>query len=337
MKKFIIKKNEDGISLNKYLKKIFVNMPLSTYNKLLRKKYFEINNKKASGKEELHENDVINVFLSDETFEKFIDKKSTKKNNLSYSDRKLKHDTNKKNIIDIKNNIVYEDDNVIIYDKEEGLLSQGDKTNDVSVNTILNGYLKTDENRGKFVPSAINRLDRNTRGIIIFAKTYIAAKTISQMIKSRNVEKHYIAVVNGIIKKNSDRLVNLLKKDEKNNKVTLKEYKENVPDGYSKVELEYKVVKKYKNATLVDINLITGKSHQIRAQFSFIGHPLIADKKYMNYDLYKENVEEYGEKTQRLICYKIKFGIFDEDKLKNLDNKEFKIDYKTFIDEDKYK
>ena len=311
MKSIKITKNEEGITLNKYLKKIFKGMPNSLLQKLIRKNYFEINDKKSNGKEILNAYDSVSIYLSDDTFDKFYEKKEHKP---------LDNSIKKDNYIE---RIIYEDDNIIIFNKPVGMLSQGDKSNDESVNTILNKYLRT--KNSSFKPSVVNRLDRNTEGLIIFAKTYIAAKEISKMIKENDIEKRYKATVNGLILDNNGELVNLFKKDEKNNKAIVKDYNGKVPDGYSLIRLNYKVIKRYKDATDIDIMLITGKSHQIRAQFSYIGHPLIADKKYMDIALYKRNVEEYGIKSQKLICYKIKFGTFENESLKKLSNNIFKI------------
>lgn len=283
----------------------------SLLNKLIRKKYFEVNGKKANGKEILYENDIVSMHLSDETFDKFfVD------NVEFYSNKDI-------DLLDIKNRIVYEDDNVIIFNKPVGMLSQGDKSGDLSVNTILNEYYVNTANI--FKPSVVNRLDRNTEGIIIFAKTYIAAKEISKMIKDGNIEKHYKATVNGILKNDNMTLTNLYKKDEKNNKAIIRDYNGKLLDGYSLVKLEYKVISRNKNSTDIDINLITGKSHQIRAQMAYIGHPLVCDRKYMDIDTYRKNVKDYKLKSQKLICYKIKFGKFENDLLKKLSNKMFKI------------
>ena len=140
------------------------------------------------------------------------------------------------------------------------------------------------------------------------------------MIKDNAIEKHYLALSNGILKKDSDNLINLLKKDEKTNKSIIKEYKGKVPSGYSKVELVYKVLKRYDDYTLLDIDLITGKSHQIR----------VCDKKYMDSDLYTKNLSSFKSKTQKLSCYRIKFASFIDDSLRHLSNKEFKINIKDF-------
>lgn len=312
MRSIKINKTEEGITLIKYLKKVFKSMPSSLLQKLLRKKYFEVNGKKASCSEVLNANDEILVFLADETFDKFYEKENTK--NVS----KIKSDK-----VDYKDRIIYEDENIIIFNKPVGMLSQGDKSGDESVNSVLNEYIGT--RNSSFKASTVNRLDRNTEGLIIFAKTYIAAKELSKMIKDDNVEKRYKATINGILEKDEGELVHLFKKNEKDNKAIIKEYKGKMIDGYSLIKLKYKVIKKYKNFEDVDIELITGKSHQIRAQFSYIGHPLISDKKYMDMGLYKKNVDEFGIKTQKLICYKLKFGRFENEALKELSNKTFKI------------
>lgn len=312
MKSIKLSKNEEGISLIKYLKKVFKTMPNSLLQKLLRKKYFNINTKKASGSEILKSGDVVDMHLSDETFNKFYIQDNTK------VERKIN-----KEKIDYLNRIVFEDDNVIIFNKPVGMLSQGDKSADESVNTILNKYLGNIKTT--FKPSVVNRLDRNTEGLIIFAKTYIAAKEISKMIKDNDIEKRYNALVNGILEKDTGDLINLYKKDENNNKAIIKEYNGKIINNFSLIHLKYKVIKRFKNTTKVDIELITGKSHQIRAQFSYIGHPLVCDKKYMDIDLYKDNVKEYGIKSHKLICYKIRFGKFENELMSNLSNKVFKI------------
>ena len=332
MKELIVKKNEEGLSLNKYLKKILAKMPLATYHKLLRKKYFEVNDIKAKGNEILNKGDHIKIYLSDDTYDNFVGSKTDKhKGTQTNANRKGESNrTNRKGELYEPQNIIYEDEQIILYNKPSGLLSQGDKSGDESVNTILNNYLGTKMKDVAFVPSVVNRLDRNTSGIIIFAKNYVAAREISKMIRDNGITKHYLALVNGVLKKDSDNLVNLLKKDEKTNKSIIKEYKGSVPNGYSKVELIYKVLKRYDDYTLLDIDLITGKSHQIRAQLSYIGHPIVGDKKYMDSDLYNKNFKDYNSKTQKLSCYRIKFGSFNETTLKHLSNKEFKININDF-------
>ncbi|MBO6134411.1 MAG: RluA family pseudouridine synthase [Lachnospiraceae bacterium] len=314
MRELIVTKKEEGMVLSKYLQKTFEKMPNSILYKLLRKKYFEIEDKKAKGNEILKEGDKIKVFLSDDTYDKFLKERDA----VEYDDRII-------NVKQIRDRIIYEDDNIIVYNKEIGLLSQSDNSKNLSVNSILNDYISSKRVETGFTPSIVNRLDRNTSGLIIFAKTYLAAKEISFMIKKRLIDKRYLAIVNGVMEKDHDILTQLLKKDENNNKVYIKDYKGKEEDNYTKVSLEYKAIKKYKDRSILDIKLITGKSHQIRAQLAHIGHPLIGDKKYMPIEMYKENVKKYGAKTQKLLCYKIKFGSFEDERLTYLNDKEIKL------------
>lgn len=304
-------KSEDGIKINKYLKKVLPSIPDSLLYKLFRKKYFKINDKVSKGTETIHVGDKIKLFLSDDTYKKYrkCEKAVVKesKSNKSFD----------------KNQIIYEDDNVIIFNKPVGLLSQGDTKDSISANSILCDYIKKEKNE-LFAGSIVNRLDRNTEGIIIFAKTYIASREISKMIKEGNLEKHYKTLVNGVVKKDEEMLTHLFKKDEKNNKAIIKETKSKI-DGYTEVKLIYKVIKRYKESTLLDINLLSGKSHQIRAQLAYIGYPIICDKKYMDSETYKKNVEKYKKVSQELTCYMIKFGKFDNEILDNISNKKFVI------------
>ena len=288
MKKLIVDKSESGIKLIKYLKNIFKDMPGNLLHKLVRKKYFKINGIVASGNETLNSGDEISVFLGDETFEKFLHKESSRKTDDGYS------------IDKIKNHIVYEDDNLIVFNKWAGLLSQDDGSRSASVNSVLNTYLTYDadvknekENDGdsfvhnayNYKPSVVNRLDRNTEGLIVFAKTYAFAREISKMISENKLEKRYKTVVNGIFDKDEGRLINLYKKDENKNIAIIKDIDERqgaAISDFTIVELKYKVLKEYDDTSLIDVELITGKSHQIRAQFAHIGHPIICDKKYMD-------------------------------------------------------
>lgn len=331
MKKLIVDKSESGIKLIKYLKNIFKDMPGNLLHKLVRKKYFKINGIVASGNETLNSGDEISVFLGDETFEKFLHKESSRKTDDGYS------------IDKIKNHIVYEDDNLIVFNKWAGLLSQDDGSGNASVNSVLNTYLIHDadvknekENDGdsfvhnayNYKPSVVNRLDRNTEGLIIFAKTYAFAREISKMISENKLEKRYKTVVNGILDKAEGTLVNLYKKDESKNIAIIKDIDERqgaAISDFTIVELKYKVLKEYDDTSLINVELITGKSHQIRAQFAHIGHPIICDKKYMDISLYDSNVKTFKSKHQKLICYKIRFSDFENDDLKYLSNKLFEI------------
>lgn len=340
MRSITIDKTEDGIKLHKYLKNIFKEMPNSLLQKLLRKKYFEINGKVADGSEILTVNDVLTIYLGDETFDKFF---TSKVNTDSNEGNKNKCDTKCQiSYEEIISHIVYEDDNLIVFNKWAGLLSQGDKSSDVSVNSLLNSYLaKQYENKEdnkhnnkvalyNFKPSVVNRLDRNTEGLILFAKSYIFAREISKVISDNKIDKHYKTIVNGIIENDEYTLVNLYKKDKKNNIAIIKDIdknteNENLSDGFSIVKLKHKVIDRNDDSTILDIKLITGKSHQIRAQLSHIGHPIICDKKYMDISLYNDNAKRYKRNSQVLVCYKMQFPHFENENLEYLSNKVFEI------------
>lgn len=338
MKELIVSKNEDGIRIDKYLKKIFTNITTNLLYKLIRKKYFKINDEKSNGSELLKAGDKIQVYLSDETFEKFIalDRDTIEGSSFAESVSKKdetsrsKKSTPKFDKNDIKNRIIYEDENVILFDKPVGLLSQSNEKNGVSVNSVLNDYIGKNTD-SIYRPSVVNRLDRNTSGIIIFAKTYIFSRAISSMIKNEEVDKYYIALVDGVVKKNELRLIHFLKKDKSINRVIVKEYDKNEKklDNYVRAELVYKVIKRYEDKTLLSIKLITGKTHQIRAQLAYIGYPIYGERKYkIKVRTFDERMTKSGNKDgyQKLMCYKIKFKNFENDSLKYLDNKSFEID-----------
>lgn len=349
MKKIIIDKSEDGIKFIKYLKNIFKEMPDSLIYKLIRKKYFKINGKIANTKDVLKTDDSIEVYLSEDTFNKFYNYKTK---SLENSVKK-----NKINIDEIKKNIVYEDNNLIIFNKWQGILSQDNGSGDISLNKLLNEYLQfknhtnikenelnnktkdntesTIKNSYNFIPSVVNRLDRNTEGLIIFAKTYLFSREISKMISENRIEKYYITIVNGKVQNKTGELVNLYKKDEKNNIAIIKDIDDNVNNDFSVVKLKYRVIDNNDDFSLLDIKLITGKSHQIRAQLSYINHPIICDKKYMNKELYEKNIQTFTFKNQKLMCYSILFSKFENNDLKYLSNKKFEIynNYRGIYDE----
>ena len=326
MREFNVSYDEVGIRLNKYLQKIFNKTSVNFIYKMLRKKNILLNDKKATGDEHLKEGDNIKIYVSEDVFDKFssIKKKEPENDKISLSMKSILKKIN------------YEDENIIIYEKAKGELSQKSKKDDISVNEILQSYmfrvesnrlfkklLDEEENEKEnklFNPSVVNRLDTNTRGLIIFAKNYMTARNITKMIREKGLKKHYLAFVNGNVQNDSDELISFLKKDEKNNKSKIYDRQKL---GTYKILTRYKVLKREKDYTILDVEIVTGKSHQIRAQFSHIGYPLLGDKKYMSKELYEENVKKYNKTSQELICYKLQFGKFDEEKLKYLNDKIF--------------
>ena len=291
MKIIVVKQEEQGKRLDKFIKGYMPSLNNSLLYKSLRKKNILLNENKADGSIILKGGDKISIFFKDETIDKFIKKNIDKYDKIN-------------NINNYEMDIVYEDNNMIIVDKNENMLSQSADGEDVSINEICIKYMidKKELNKDIYMtqkPSIVNRLDRNTKGLIIFAKNYKVCRELSDKLKNGKIEKYYEALVNGIMEKDEDVLDAYLYKNEDINKVYVSDIKK---DGNVHIKTEYKIIKKYKEATHIKIKLITGKSHQIRAHLSYIGHPIVCDKKYMDRDAYEKNVLEYNTQYQKLIC-----------------------------------
>ena len=288
MKEFIIGKSESGQRADKYLGRILPGASKSFLYKMMRKKNIDLNGHKLEGNELLKENDVLKIWFSDETFQKFsVLPKSSNNEEYVYAYN---------NLHGIK--VVYEDDNIIILDKPFGILSQKASDSDVSLNEWLIGYLLKEgkieqKDLSFYKPSVQNRLDRNTTGLVLCAKTVKGASSLSDMIKERSVKKYYQALVLGTVSEEGT-LIGYHYKDPTKNKayiITENEYlklSENDKGKYSKVITRYKPLKGIKlkksniDASFIEVELVTGKSHQIRAHMASIGHPLINDRKYCN-------------------------------------------------------
>lgn len=307
MKEYLIGPSDEGIRLDKQLLKILDNAGNGFVYKMLRKKNITVNDKKANGSEHLKAGDIIRIYLSDETFEKF--------SSGSKAD-KIVRVMEEDNTVRIKDIIIHEDDEILILNKPSGILSQKADAGDFSINELCLGYLMkkgeiTDESLKLFKPSVCNRLDRNTSGIIVFAKTYKAAALFASALKDRTIHKYYLCLVKGRIDK-EDKSNAFLTKDEKSNTVKVSAEES---EGAGLISTAFRPLACNDEYTLLEVELITGKSHQIRAQMAYLGHPLLGDFKYGDRHLNDMLKSSYKLSSQALHAYKLVIPSYDDDEI----------------------
>ena len=291
MREISIQKNEAGQRMDKFLAKYLNKAPKSFFYKMMRKKNIVLNGKKCTGNEKLKQGDSIKLFFSDETIEKF--------SAGTYAIPKKE----KINMLPI----IYEDEQVLLMNKPVGVLSQKAKDSDVSAVEILINYLMETDQLSKeqfrtFHPSICNRLDRNTSGILVAGKTLPALQEMNRFFKERTIAKYYRCLVKGRVIKNEEYIKGYLVKDQKTNKVSItkKKTEEGVP-----IETEYCVIQSNDEVSLLEVHLITGKTHQIRAHLASIGHPIIGDYKYGDKQINEMYRQAYGLKSQLLHAYRL--------------------------------
>lgn len=314
MYKRTITERESGQRFDKYLHKLLPEAGSGFLYKMLRKKNIVLNDKKADGSEKILSGDVVSIYFSGETLQKFMGKQQTEIN-VPYEDQIA---------------VLYEDSHILIADKPAGILTQKASSEDVSLNEWLIGYLLASHQIASdelqtFRPSACNRLDRNTSGIVLCAKSVQGAQMLGDTLKARSLHKFYRLYVKGHITEEQI-LEGYLWKDERNNKVRIFPSKdqnrrtacsENCPDKRSTdrkgtyIQTRYLPIRQEKDKTLLEVELITGKSHQIRAHLASIGHPLLGDYKYGDRS-WNETYRKHGVTHQLLHAYQVVFPPLDK-------------------------
>lgn len=305
MKKISVNKNDAGNRLDKFINKCFPNIPYSLLYKYIRKKRIKVNGKKEEISYRLKENDVLELYINDELLEK-----SNKSSDFKAASEDIE--------------ILYEDDNIMIINKKAGLIVHPDDDIKVDclVNRIKNYLFKkgefNPENENSFAPALVNRIDRNTSGIVIAAKNAESLRILNLKMKERELHKKYICILCGTLKKDTEILKAFLDKNSSENKVYISNKMKN--KNYKTILTKYSVIDKSKKFTLAEIELLTGRTHQIRAHMAYLGYPLLGDGKY---GVNKIN-REMGYKYQALCAYKLKFDFKDKDNILGyLDGKEF--------------
>jgi 23S rRNA pseudouridine955/2504/2580 synthase len=312
MKSVQITKQEAGQRLDKYLGKYLNRAPKSFFYKMLRKKNIILNGKKAEGSERLAEGDIISLFLSDETITKFREEPGIGGANPMGAECTLSGSCDKKlgQTSVEKLSVVFEDENILVVNKPMGMLSQKAERSDVSLTEYIVGYLMTEKQQQEstFRPGICNRLDRNTTGLVAAGKNIASLQYLNRLFRERDLEKFYLCLVKGKICGRAE-IDGYLKKDENHNRASITK---EAAEGAARIITAYEPLKNIlwrgQEYTLLKVELITGKSHQIRAHLQSIGHPIAGDTKYGEKSMYHLFKKEFGVRYQLLHAWKICLG-----------------------------
>ncbi len=327
MQSFQIKKNEAGQRFDKYLRKLLSEATSGFIYKMLRKKNITLNGKKADGSEKLQIEDKVTLFFSDETFAKFASPSLVNPEECSGSPK----EENGYPYVPLE--IIYEDADILIINKPAGMLSQKSGPDDFSANEYIIGYLLrqgslTREELATFTPSVCNRLDRNTSGLLIAGKSLKGLQDMAGQLRSRSVQKHYRCLAKGWLPA-AQTAEGWLKKDGAGNQVqvfhTRQPDSKYIQTGYTPLTYYVKAetpegkgcLREVDSAsiagrtgifTLLDVHLVTGRSHQIRAHLASLGHPIAGDSKYGDGDVNRWFRKYYQIHAQMLEAYRIKLA-----------------------------
>ncbi len=292
MKILTVGKNDAGQRLDKFLTKAVKGLPKSLMYKSIRTKKIKLNRRRAQPDNMLCEGDEVQLFIRDEFF-------ASPEGDIGAL-RRIKPDLD----------IIFEDENIILINKRPGVLvHEDDEGRDNTLLMHLRAYLcqkgeYDPEVEQSFAPSFCNRIDRNTGGIVIAAKNAAALREMDERIRAREVKKFYLCAVHGIMPKNSDILEAYLRKDSKTNTVDIID---RPAPGYLTIKTGYRVLARREDSSLLEIELFTGRTHQIRAHMAHIGHPLLGEGKYgVNRD-----DRRAGYKHQALVSYRLRFDLSD--------------------------
>ena len=304
MREIVISKNDSGQRIDRFLSKSFPLLSQGNICKLLRKNCIKLNGKRCEANTRLAENDIIKLFIREELLEQ-------KKRDADFREQSADID------------IVYEDENIMLVNKPVGMVVHEDSENeqDTLINRIKCYLWKKGEydpdSELSFAPALCNRIDRNTCGMVIAAKTAEALRVLNQKIRDRELKKIYLCIAAGDVQPKSATLTAYLEKNSDTNTVRLSDRKTKTN---LTVKTKYRVIKYNGENSLLEVDLLTGRTHQIRAHLAYIGHPLLGDGKYGNNKLNKQ----YGFKYQALCSYKVIFKFTTPaGVLSYLDGKEF--------------
>ncbi len=291
MKEIHIDKNESRQRLDRFLKKYLSNASMGFIYKMIRKKNIKLNEARAKPETMIYEGDKIQLYLAEETIKKFEGDIQEARSNL-------------------KLDIIYEDENIVLINKEKGMLShgRGGEFEENVVDSLISYLIRKGDYVPRiektFTPSICNRLDRNTSGLIIAAKNYQSLRLINDALKKSKIRRIYKTIVKGEIEMERREEAYSIKNEDKNKvKISSKE-----TEGSKKIITNIKPLSIKDGFSLVEVELITGRTHQIRGHLSSLGYPLLGDRKYGIKNVNENFKEKYGLENQMLHSYRIEFS-----------------------------
>ena len=313
MKEFTVLKNDAGQRADRFISKAVPNLPSGKMYKFLREKKIKLNGKRCEISTRISEGDVFQMYISDEFFENPAPK-------ADFSD------------ISSEISIVYEDESIILINKPSGLVVHEDSTaeRDTLINRVT-AYLiskgeYSPEKEQSFAPALCNRLDRNTEGLVICAKNAESLRILNEAIKNRDIKKTYLCVVVGTPREKEGTVKTFLEKVESENTVYVRQKK--TPNSKTAIT-KYRVLKTAGELSLVEVELITGRTHQIRVHLAYIGCPILGDGKYGRNEINRK----YRRKTQALCAYKLCFDSMKDGPLSYLRGRTFTVPEPEFVAE----